>query len=57
MAINGVPATATTGTGATMTGFGSTGAKTGPAELIGAATIEAPEAPEAPEAKTGATEP
>ena len=44
MAIYGVSATAATGTGATMTGFGSTGAKTGPAELIGAA-------------KTGATEP
>ena len=54
MAIYGVPATATTETGATMMGFGSTGAKTGPAELIGAAAIEAPAASET---KTGATEP
>ena len=44
MAIYGVPATAATGTGAT----------TGPAELIGAAAIEAPAASET---KTGATEP
>ena len=54
MVMEGVPAAVTTGRGAAMTGFGSTGAKIGPAELIGATAIEAAAAPET---KTGATEP